>query len=57
MAKAADGQYILFYIYLAASTLGSPQCVPYPITIPIGNVTLSNGQLERGVELGVRDPV
>ncbi|KAK8088144.1 hypothetical protein PG997_003105, partial [Apiospora hydei] len=31
-------------------------CTPYPITVPIGNVSLPNKQIARGVEIQVGDP-
>ncbi|KAH8161912.1 hypothetical protein CIB48_g6338 [Xylaria polymorpha] len=37
-------------------TLVSAQCLPYPIAIPIGNVTLSNGGIARGAELAIGHP-
>ncbi|KAJ8124325.1 hypothetical protein O1611_g9317 [Lasiodiplodia mahajangana] len=32
------------------------QCLPYPIAIPIGNITLSNGETARGAELAIGHP-
>ncbi|KAI0097829.1 aspartic peptidase domain-containing protein [Nemania sp. FL0031] len=32
------------------------ECLPYPIAIPIGNVTLSNGNTARGAELAIGHP-
>ncbi|RYP50188.1 hypothetical protein DL768_004244 [Monosporascus sp. mg162] len=43
-------------IYRAISNPVSAQCVPYPIAATIGNVSLSNGQLARGVALSVGEP-
>lgn len=31
-------------------------CAPYPITVPIGNVSLSNKQTARGVKIQVGEP-
>ncbi|KAK2000739.1 hypothetical protein LX36DRAFT_571600 [Colletotrichum falcatum] len=40
--------------YLA--TLVQAACSPYPVTIRLGNVSLSNGQTARGIELAVGEP-
>lgn len=47
--------WLLFYmgnLPLAAHA----SCAPYPITVPIGNVSLSNKQTARGVEIQVGEP-
>ncbi|KAK1676698.1 aspartic peptidase domain-containing protein [Colletotrichum godetiae] len=40
--------------YLAALVLAA--CAPYPVPIRLGNVSLSNGQVVRGLELAVGEP-
>ncbi|KAF0325620.1 hypothetical protein GQ607_007062 [Colletotrichum asianum] len=40
--------------YLA--TLVQAACSPYPVAIRLGNVSLSNGQTARGIELAVGEP-
>ncbi|KAI0536934.1 aspartic peptidase domain-containing protein [Xylaria digitata] len=47
---------LLTCLVASTSTFASAQCVPYPIAIPIGNVTLSNGNTARGAELAVGHP-
>ncbi|KAI0454096.1 aspartic peptidase domain-containing protein [Xylaria acuta] len=42
---------------LATSPFVSAECTPYPIAVPVGNVTLSNGYTARGVELAVGHPL
>ncbi|KAK1462224.1 hypothetical protein CMEL01_14191 [Colletotrichum melonis] len=40
--------------YLA--TLVQAACAPYPVPIRLGNVSLSNGQVARGLELAIGEP-
>lgn len=40
--------------YLAI--LAQAACAPYPVPIRLGNVSLSNGQVARGLELAVGEP-
>ncbi|KAF2970996.1 hypothetical protein GQX73_g2552 [Xylaria multiplex] len=47
---------LLTCLVAGTSTFASAQCVPYPIAIPIGNTTLSNGNTARGAELAVGHP-
>ncbi|KAK1633627.1 aspartic peptidase domain-containing protein [Colletotrichum phormii] len=44
----------IFRTYLAA--LVQAACAPYPVPIRLGNVSLSNGQVARGLELAVGEP-
>jgi len=37
-------------------TLASAECAPYPLSTKIRNVTLSNGQVSRGIALSVGTP-
>ncbi|KAI1308324.1 aspartic peptidase domain-containing protein [Xylaria venustula] len=47
---------LLLLTYLAFNIAFSEQCIPYPITVPIHNVTLSNGDIARGAELAIGHP-
>jgi hypothetical protein len=51
--KEAVTQLLLFCQTLR---LVAADCVPYPIAAKIGNVTLSNGQISRGIAYSVRSP-
>ncbi|KAI1108386.1 aspartic peptidase domain-containing protein [Nemania sp. NC0429] len=46
----------LFLTYQAIDNFVAAQCVPYPVAVVIGNVSLSNGQLARGAKLSVGNP-
>jgi hypothetical protein len=32
-------------------------CAPFPVAVNVGNVTLTNGNLMRGISIGVGSPV
>lgn len=46
---------LLLAIFLAAGVVAQ-NCVPPPIALPIKNVTLSTGKIQRGVFLTVAEP-
>ncbi|KAH6616214.1 aspartic peptidase domain-containing protein [Chaetomium sp. MPI-SDFR-AT-0129] len=46
----------LVFCLLIAYSKATTDCAPPPITVPVGNVTLSNQNLRRGVEVAVGSP-
>lgn len=46
---------LLLAVFLAAGVVAQ-NCVPPPIALPIKNVTLSTGKIQRGVFLTVAEP-
>jgi hypothetical protein len=47
---------ILTFVLLITSASASSDCAPPAIPIRIGNVTFSNGQTERGLDIAVGTP-
>ncbi|KAI2636002.1 aspartic peptidase domain-containing protein [Xylaria nigripes] len=54
--RACHPVVLMLLICFALNTLVSADCLPYPIAVPIHNVTLSNGNTARGAELAIGHP-
>lgn len=47
---------LLFWTALVSKVYSESDCAPRPLSLAVTNVTLANGQVARGVELGVGTP-